>query len=176
MPAFNLEKWFDSYIEKQLGLTEEEKTAAKAFKKKLKSRGEFVGILTVFETTGNGHLRTLYIRLRAMQRVIKVKCASREEAEAACAFYEYLLFKSEIEKRAARSSMVEQKAKRVGWIETLSSLILTEKESKGFIYLQERNRLDVSIEYFALMNQQLFSSDVIDAAHAKLCKYGTYYR
>lgn len=175
MAAFNPEKWFDSYIEKQLGLTEAEKAAAKAFKKKL-SKGDFVGILTKLENTGNGHLRTLYIRLRAMQRVIEVKCDSSEDAEAARAFYEYLLFKSEIEKRAARSSMVEQKAKRVGWIETLSSLILTEQESKGFIYLKERNRLDISIEYFALMNQQLFPSEVIDAAHAKLSKYGTYYR
>ena len=172
MDAFDARNWFDSYVDTQLGLTEKERKDAKASK----TQGNFVGILTKLERTGNGHLRTLYIRLRAMQKVIEVKCRSKEDAEAACAFYEYLLFKSEIEKRAARSTMVERKAKEIGWIETLSSLILTEKESKGFVYLRSLNRLDITIEYFALKNQQLFPSEVVDAAHAKLSKYGVYYR
>lgn len=172
MDGFNVNRWMDSYIDSQSGMTDREKKQAKNFR----SPSDFVGIITRLERNGQGHLRTIYVRLRAMSKVIRVPCASEAEAEAAAAFYEYLLYKSEIEKKIARSPKVEQKAKRVGWIKTLADLVKRKDESKGFRYLVEANRLDVSLEYFVLMHPRIFDEEAVSSAHSKLNKYGKYYR
>jgi len=170
MDGFNVNRWMDSYIDSQSGMTDREKKQAKNFR----SPGDFVGIITRLERNGQGHLRTIYVRLRAMSKVIRVPCASEEEAEAAAAFYEYLLYKSEIEKKIARATRVEAKAKRVGWIKTVSDLVKTKSESKGFRYLVDANRLDVSLEYFVKNNDRLFDAEAVNIALEKLNKYGKY--
>ena len=172
MEGFNVDRWMDSYIDSQSGMTDREKQQAKNFK----THSDFVGIITRLERNGQGHLRTIYVRLRAMSKVIRVPCASEDEANIAAAFYEYLLYKSEIEDKVARSPKVEQKAKRVGWIKTLTDLVKRKDESKGFRYLVDANRLDVSLEYFVLKNQRIFDEEAVAASHAKLSKYGKYYR
>lgn len=172
MDGFDVNGWMDRYIDSQDGMTEREKRQARYFRKP----EDFKGIFIRLDENGQSHLRTVYVRLRAMSKVIKIPCASEDEASVAAAFYEYLLYKSEVEKKVARATYVERKAKRVGWIKTVSDLVKTKKESKGFIYLRDANRLDVSLEYFVLKNQKIFDVDVVDLAHAKLSKYGTYYR
>jgi hypothetical protein len=172
MEGFNVNRWMDSYIDSQSGMTDREKQQAKNFK----TPSDFVGIITRLERNGQGHLRTIYVRLRAMSKVIRVPCASEDEANTAAAFYEYLLYKSEIEDKVARASRVETKAKRVGWIKTLTDLVKRKAESKGFRYLVDANRLDVSLEYFVLMNQRIFDEEAVAASHAKLSKHGKYYR
>ena len=172
MGGFNVDRWMDSYIDSQSGMTDREKQQAKNFK----TPSDFIGIITRLDRNGQGHLRALYVRLRAMSKVIRIPCASEDEANVAAAFYEYLIYKSEIEDKVARAPRVELKAKRVGWIKTISDLVKTKNESKGFGYLLSANRLDVSLEYFALMNQRIFDEEAVAASHAKLSKYGKYYR
>ena len=172
MDKLNIKQWMDSYIDSQSGMSEIEKRQAKSFT----TPSDFVGILKKLEKNGKGHLRTIYVRLRAMSKVIKIPCSSIDEANTAAAFYEYLLYKSEIEKKVARAPYVERKATKVGWIKTVADLVKTKTESKGFKYLVDANRLDVSLEYFALMNPKIFDDDVVDSAHTKLNKYGKYYR
>jgi hypothetical protein len=172
MDGFDVNGWVDRYIDSQTGMTEREKRQARNFRKP----EDFKGIFIRLEENDQSHLRTIYVRLRAMSKVIKIPCASEDEASVAAAFYEYLLYKSEVEKKVARATYVERKAKKVGWIKTVSDLIRTKKESKGFLYLLNAKRLDVSLEYFALMNQHIFENEIVDVALEKLSKYGTYYR
>ena len=172
MDGFDVNGWMDRYIDSQTEMTDREKAQARYFRKP----EDFEGVFIRLERNGQTHLRTIYVRLRAMSKVIKIPCASEEEANVAAAFYEYLLYKSEVEKKVARAPYVERKAMRVGWIKTVSDLVKTKKESKGFMYLRDANRLDVSLEYFALMNQKIFDKDAVDSAHAKLSRYGKYYR
>ena len=170
MNEFNIKRWMDSYIDSQSGMSEIEKRQAKSFT----TPSDFVGILQKLEKNGKGHLRTIYVRLRAMSKVIKIPCSSIDEANTAAAFYEYLLYKSEIEKKVARATRVEQKAKKVGWIKTVSDLVKTKVESKGFRYLVDANRLDVSLEYFVKNNEKLFDKESVDSSLEKLNRYGKY--
>jgi len=144
MDGFNVNRWMDSYIDSQSGMTDREKKQAKNFR----SPSDFIGIITRLERNG--------------------------QAEAAAAFYEYLLYKSEIEKKIARATRVEVKAKRVGWIKTVSDLVKTKSESRGFRYLVDANRLDVSLEYFVKNNDRLFDAEAVNIALEKLNKYGKY--
>ena len=170
MDKVNIKQWMDSYIDSQSGMSETEKRQAKNFN----TPSDFIGILTKLEKNGQGHLRTIYVRLRAMSKVIRVPCASEAEANTAAAFYEYLLYKSEIENKVARATRVEQKAKKVGWIKTVSDLVKTKVESKGFRYLVDANRLDVSLEYFVKNNEKLFDKESVDSSLGKLNRYGKY--
>lgn len=172
MDGFDGNRWMDSYIDAQSGMSETEKRQAKNFR----TPSDFVGIDKRLDRNGQGRLRTIYVRLRAMSKVIRVPCASEAEAEAAAAFYEYLLYKSEIENKVARAPYVERKATKVGWIKTVSDLVKTKTESKGFRYLVDANRLDVSLEYFVLMHPRMFDEEAVNSAHCKLNKYGKYYR
>ena len=170
MDKLNIKQWMDSYVDSQSGMSEIEKRQAKSFT----TPSDFVGILKKLEKNGKGHLRTIYVRLRAMSKVIKIPCSSIDEANTAAAFYEYLLYKSEIEKKVARATRVEQKAKKVGWIRTVSDLVKTKAESKGFRYLVDANRLDVSLEYFVKNNEKLFDKESVDSSLEKLNRYGKY--
>jgi len=167
MESFNSIAWIDSYIDSQVGLTDSEKQAAKWFK----VPSDFIGISQKLENANQGHLKVLYIRLRAMSKIIRIGCTSSEEAEAATAFFEYLICKSENEDRVARSSRVEMKARREGWIKTVSDLVSSKKESQGFLYLVKKNRLDVSLETFVCKNKHLFKFDVFEIAVSRLKKY-----
>lgn len=170
MDGFDVNRWMDSYIDAQSGMSETEKRQAKNFR----TPSDFVGIDKRLDRNGQGRLRTIYVRLRAMSKVIRVPCVSKEEAEAAAAFYEYLLYKSEIENKIARATRVETKAKRVGWITTVSDLVKTKTESKGFRYLVDANRLDVSLEYFVKNNNKIFDQEAVNVSLEKLNRYGKY--
>jgi len=170
MDGFNVNRWMDAYIDSQSGMTDREKKQAKNFK----SPRDFVVVIPRLDERQDGNLRSLYVRLHALSKTIKVPPVSEDEAEAAAAFYEYLLYKSEIEKKIARATRVEAKAKRVGWIKTVSDLVKTKSESKGFRYLVDANRLDVSLEYFVKNNDRLFDVEAVNIALKKLNKYGKY--